>query len=107
MASESSYLAIAGAVWGWIKEDISTWARALGNLKAVLEEQDLESNDVIRVALRFSAFSIMIAILVDLPPKWVFVPQSLSLLNIAAVFFWILRNDFLVWNNHKNYVSFS
>jgi pimeloyl-ACP methyl ester carboxylesterase len=72
MASETVYLQVAKAVWDWIQNDVSGWMRALGDLKTVLMAHDLESDDTVIYALRFSAFSISIAVLIDLAAKIIF-----------------------------------
>jgi hypothetical protein len=84
--AEPAYLQLIASFWEWVKQDINTWFRALGNLKEVLAEHDLQSEDTIRFSLRFSAMSIIIAMLVDLPAKAFFAPQSLTVLYAASSF---------------------
>jgi len=85
MASESVYLQVAKAAWDWIQQDINVWMRALGDLKAVLMARDLESDETVIYALRFSAFSICVAILVDIPPYIIF-GKPLTFNNLIANF---------------------
>ena len=85
MASESVYLQVAKAAWDWIQQDINVWMRALGDLKAVLMARDLESDETVIYALRFSAFSICVAILVDIPPYIIF-GKPLAFKNLIANF---------------------
>jgi len=56
MASETVYLQVAKAAWDWIQNDVGMWMRALGDLKTVLMAHDLESDETVIYALRFSAF---------------------------------------------------
>jgi hypothetical protein len=85
MASEPVYLQVAKAAWDWIQQDINVWMRALSDLKTVLMARDLESNETVIYALRFSAFSICVAILVDIPPYIIF-SKPLSFTNLTANF---------------------
>jgi hypothetical protein len=39
--SESDYLQLIGMFWEWVKLDVNTWVRAMGNLKTVLSELNL------------------------------------------------------------------
>jgi hypothetical protein len=86
MAVESNYLQLVGTFWEWIKQDISTWARALGNLKVVISEYDIESDDTLKFVLRFAAFSIVIAILVDYPAFIVFHEHTMSISFVIVEF---------------------
>jgi hypothetical protein len=86
MAVESGYLQVVGTLWEWAKQDIGVWARALGNLKLLLSEQDLDSDAALVFALRFSAFSVFIAILVDLPPRIFFFSSPVNLMNTLGLF---------------------
>lgn len=74
------------AGWGWIQRDINTWVRAMGDLTSVLKEHDLESEDTLKFALRFSAFSIIIAMLVDYPAKQLILGQQFSSAIYISVF---------------------
>ena len=67
--AEPGYLQLIAGFWEWVQQEISTWLRAFGNLKEVLAERDLLSDDTLKFSLRFSAFNIVLAMLVDLPPK--------------------------------------
>ena len=89
--AEPPYLQLIASFWEWSQQEINTWLRAFGNLKEVLAERDLLSEDTFKSSLRFSAFNILIAMLVDLPPKVVFAPKGVSMLMFAALF--ILYHD--------------
>jgi len=84
--AEPPYLQLIASFWEWSQQEINTWLRAFGNLKEVLAERDLLSEDTFKSSLRFSAFNILIAMLVDLPPKVVFAPKGVSMLMFAALF---------------------
>ena len=84
--AEPPYLQLIASFWEWIQQEINTWLRAFGNLKEVLAERDLLSEDTFKSSLRFSAFNILIAMLVGLPPKVVFAPKGVSMLMFAALF---------------------
>ena len=92
MALESDYLQLVGTFWEWIKQDINTWARALGDLRVVISEYDLESDDTFKFVLRFSAFSIIIAMLVDFPTFIVFHAHtmSISFMIVDFILYYIL-----------------
>lgn len=68
----SSYLKLIAAFWGWVKLDADIWLREMIDLKSVLAERDLESEETFVLAIRFSAFSITIAMLVDYLPRYAF-----------------------------------
>ena len=84
--AEPPYLQLIASFWEWSQQEINTWLRAFGNLKEVLAERDLLSEDTFKSSLRFSAFNILIAMLVGLPPKVVFAPKGVSMLMFAALF---------------------
>jgi hypothetical protein len=84
--SVADYQQLLEATWEWIERDANTWLRAMGNLTSVLRDHDLESEDTLKFALRFSAFSIVAAMLVDFPVKQLFLSQGFSVTNYVAVF---------------------
>ncbi len=85
-ASGSGYQELLGAAWEWIKRDADTWVRTLGDLRAVLTEYGLESEDTLKFALRFSAFSILIAMLVDYPAKTLLLGETFSITISRPIF---------------------
>jgi hypothetical protein len=97
VASEPVYLQIAKAAWDWIQQDINVWMRAFGDLQAVLMAHDLESDETVIYALRFSAFSICIAILVDIPPYIIFgKPLSFTILAADFIVYYIVTFVFAI-----------
>jgi hypothetical protein len=85
VASETVLFQVAKALWDWIQEDVNTWLRALGDLKTVLMAHDLESDETVIYALRFSAFSVCAAILIGIPAQIIFYKLP-ALTQIGAVF---------------------
>src|SRR5215472_13075924 len=99
MASETVYLQVAKAAWDWIQNDVGMWMRALGDLKTVLMAHDLESDETVIYALRFSAFSIFIAILVDVPPYIIFgKPLSFTILTADFIIYYIVAFVFSIFS---------
>jgi hypothetical protein len=86
MAAESGFIQLAGAFWEWLKQDVNLWARAVGDLKSILAEQDLDTDDALKFALRFSALSILIALLASYPAVIFFLPHDIPPIQIAAIF---------------------
>jgi len=79
MAAESGYLQLLGAFWQWVQKDIGLWLRAMGSVRDVLAERDLESDYSLSDALRLSAFSILIAIIMDISAEAIFTNASFSI----------------------------
>jgi hypothetical protein len=86
MASETVFLQIAKGMWDWVQQDVNTWMRALGDLKTVLTAHDLESDETVIYALRFSAFSVIVAILIGMPAQIIFGKTPFSYIQIGAIF---------------------
>lgn len=80
MAAESGYLQLLGAFWEWVQKDTGLWLRAVGSLRDVLAERELESNETLMESLRLSAFSILIAIIMDVAAEAVFTSHPFSMI---------------------------
>jgi TIR domain len=77
---------VAKGTWDWVQHDVNTWMRALGDLRTVLTTHDLESDEAVLYALRFSAFSICAAILIGIPAQIIFDKTPVTTALIAAIF---------------------
>jgi hypothetical protein len=85
MPSETVFLQVAKGIWDWTTRR-KYWMRALGDLKTVLTAHDLESDETVIYALRFSAFSVCAAVLVGIPAQIIFGKTALTSIQIAAIF---------------------
>jgi hypothetical protein len=86
MAFGSDLQQFVEAGWDWVQRDANTWVRAMGGLEPVLKEHDFESEDTLRFALRFSAFSIIIAMVVAYPAKQLLLGTQLSYSIYISIF---------------------
>jgi hypothetical protein len=78
VAAESGYLQVLGAFWEWVQKDLGLWLRALGSLRDVLTERDIESDETLITSLRLSAFSLVIAIAMDVAAESIFTRHQFS-----------------------------
>lgn len=84
MPVASGFQELAATAWDWVKRDADLWLRAMGDLKVVLIGRDLESEDALLFAIRFSAFSFAVAIAVDYPALVFFTGKNLGLTDILT-----------------------
>jgi hypothetical protein len=86
MAFSLPSLETIATVWNWSKANLDTWIRSVRSLNDVLSEVDLESRETLMSSLEFSAFSILAAMIVDVPVWITFSPSRLTVPSAVADF---------------------
>ena len=69
---------LVSSFWEWVKQDINNWLRALTNPVGFLASLDLDKDESFNTTIRVSAFSILLALLCDIPGELAYMPSRLT-----------------------------